>query len=410
MKNIAALDVFLHLGGERIPAGRLALSGNRIAWQYNKAMLQRDLPVSPLTFPLTTETRLLPETPRYSSKRGLPGFIADALPDYWGNQLLESALQRAGLININALDRLAWQGNRAVGALEFEPSLEVVDENTAWSYKQLVEKTRSVLSGKPDELAQPLRLAGGSAGGAYPKYAVAINADQDIVVGPAIPSGYRPVLLKVPCGGDTQNRIEHVYALMAKRAGIEVPPTQLIESEEGAWFAIDRFDRYGEQFMLKRHQVTLAGLLDRDFERESASAEEAILACKRLTNNQTDAIELFRRIVFNYLGHNCDDHAKNFSFHMNEKGEWRLAPWYDGAWCLNDGGHAMSLGGSRISGRRERFHALAKKIGFRQSDEIIGSVVNVLSGWRELAAVHNVPNEKIDQVSSNINSNISLLD
>lgn len=410
MQNLKSLLVYLNVAGRRELAGRLVLSGDQVAWQYSVELQNLGFKLSPFAHPLSSDTYLGPKVVGTTAMRGLPGFIADALPDYWGNRLLEHSLYQAGFTNINALDRLAWQGSRSIGALEFEPEIEEQASATSWGYRQLLLEARAVTRGSLGDVSQALARAGGGLGGAYPKYAAAISGDDQIIVGTEfIPEGYRPALLKVPVDSDVQNRIEHVYALMAKNAGINVPATQLIEAAGGAWFVIDRFDRYGENYLLKRHQSTLAGLLNREFDRELTSAEDALLACKELTLKQSNAIELLRRVVFNYLGHNCDDHAKNVSFHMNEAGEWVLAPWYDGAWCASDTGHAMTLGGSGIPGRKERFYALARKIGFKDIDAVINDVVTSLKGWRSHAEEQGVPGSNIELIQRHIDANLLLM-
>lgn len=411
MKNIEALDCFLNIEGNRIPAGRLVLSRGKVAWKYDPEIIHAGLQLSPLAQPLNSETQLLEQSVTANSKHGLPGFIADALPDHWGNKILEAELQAQGLQVINPLDRLAWQGKRAIGALEFEPTHGLPnDETNAWTFRQLKDQAAGVMEGRIDQLHSAINKAGGTAGGAYPKVAALLNADNEVMLGIGqCPLGYRPVILKIPTQNSQYARVEHSYAEMAREAGINVPKTTLIEREGLAWFAIDRFDRLGDGFTLKRHQITLAGLLDREFDRQATTAEEALAACKQTTLQHADSVELFRRIVFNYLGHNCDDHAKNFSFQMDGKGEWRLSPWYDGGWCLNTGGHAMSIDSWQIAGPKERYLRLAKRAGIRNAEGVIGEVSAALALWPKIAKRNGISTEKVNQIQQSITANLLLL-
>lgn len=407
MRKLTEIDVHLNLLGEVTPLCRLSLSPDgQLAWRYSTEILDSGLEVSPLTAPLNRDTHVIDIRTRLGLQ-GLPGFIADALPDRWGMRVMEVALAEAGLLDPSVCDRLAWQSDRAIGALEFQPSLDYINEETSWSLRQLQSSARNVAAGNSEVLSQAYKHAAGSAGGAYPKFSLAINDDGALTSTDTLSEGYRPVIIKVPVESDLQNRVEISYARMAEHTGIAVPRCELLEDEERGWFVIDRFDRTATNYAYKLHQCTLAGLLDMDIAEQAISAEMALAACRHLTQEQSDVVELYRRILFNYLAHNCDDHGKNFSFLMDGAGHWRLSPWYDGAYCKVNGGHAMRLGRLRVPTSRNRYLELARHAGIRKTDAelILEEIMATLNDWPKYAEQFGVSELNIFEINQVLQAN-----
>lgn len=408
MRRLNAIDAFINLEGRRVLLCRLTISPDgRLAWRYSPDIISTGLPISPLTAPLDGDTHVIEMRSR-PGLCGLPGFLADALPDRWGMAVMRQALQAAGLTDPTVCDMLAWQGSRAIGAIEFEPPMDLQGEETSWSLRALQRSAIAIIGGDVASLSAAYQHAAGSAGGAYPKFTVKMNEQGAIVDTDAEAPGYRPVIVKVPGESDVHNRVEFCYAEMARQAGMSVPRFELIVEGAHAWLAIDRFDRIGSRYHFKRHQLTIAGLLDEDMAHHAISAEIALGACRELTQEYDDVLELYRRIVFAYLGHNCDDHGKNISFLMDGAGVWRLAPWYDGAFCQVAVGHAMSLMNFRISGPRARYLGLAKKCGIRKTDaeEALDQVMAALGHWGALASRAGVPEARREEIQAHLLANM----
>jgi serine/threonine-protein kinase HipA len=405
---LSAMRIYLHLQGEHLEAGRLARSdeAGRLVFAWNTDFLSRGLSPSPLLYPLQTGTFRPAPAMLDDPRLGLPGFIADALPDYWGTQVMLRWFEQNALPEPNALQRLAWIGRHAVGALEFEPELADTAMQQAWSYRQLRDSARNIVAGRPQQIHAALRQHAGSAGGMFPKYLVRLDDNNHCHLDD---HGGQPYLLKVPDGRGDYARVEFCYAELARRAGINVPNTRLIIDADTAWFAIQRFDRTGTDYHDKLHQTTLAGLLDTDFRLASIDAELALNACLRVTGSMLDTTELYRRIIFNYLGHNCDDHGKNTSFLMNTQGQWTLAPWYDGAFSNVPDGHRMALLGCRLLPQRKHFVDLAKLFKIRQAADIIAQVQHALADWEYVAEANTVEGETRRRISKMLKSNVAAL-
>ncbi len=310
------LDVYCH--GRCV--GTLAqTSDKRIAFQYADDWRQDRFPISPFSLPLREDVFLPPEKSR-DRFRGLFGVFADSLPDAWGELLLDHHLSSMGIDpgSLTALDRLAYVGDSGMGALEYRPSSHADYDfgSLGLSYDMIAAECSKVLSSKPSDQLDTLYNLGGSSGGTRPKILLREEGKEWIIKFPA---------KKDPA---ISGKREYDYALCAKKCGITMTETQLVESSlcEG-YFKTERFDRKNGE---KIFTITFAGLLEADFRAPSCDYSAYMKLVRILTKDRVDDLEqIYRVMCFNVLTHNLDDHTKNFSFRYTDEAGWRLAPAYD---------------------------------------------------------------------------------
>lgn len=340
----------------------------------------------------------------------LHGVFADALPDGWGLLLMDRLFRLRGLHpeRLSPLDRLAHLGARTMGALTFHPCTDpepAADRSVPLHL--LAAAAEQVLRGRATELLPVLERAGGSPGGARPKVLVAVRGD-DMVHGTAVPPpGYSPWLLKFWAGPEQRDAgaIEHVYARLARHAGLEVPETRLFVAADGRrFFGVRRFDRDGDA---RLHVHTLAGLLDADFREPNLDYDMLLRVAMHLTRAQPDVRRAFRQLVFNVLAHNRDDHGKNFSFVMTRDGDWRLSPAYDLNFAEGPGGeHTMTVDGE---GRRPTWAHLLRlarraSIDEKAAREIVDEVRTALRRWPREARDADIEPATIRAISQRLDA------
>ena len=331
------------LWGEEV--GRLAWEDKRRCsyFTYNANFIKKGLNISPLVAP-TEETRALIPIWGEKSKiyQKLPAFVADSLPDSWGNQLFDLWRQQNHLSNseINPLDKLSFIGKRGMGALEFKPEFThklkggKINMTSLVNLASRVYKEREKARILPEEsiTMQSLLTVGTSAGGRQPKAILAINRKTGEIRSGQISGlkGYDYCLLKFGDSQYSSAELEMTYYELATKAGIRMMPSKLYTVDGNNHFITKRFDRDGEK---KLHTQTLAAISP-----EAESYEQLIQVCRKLQLPEADCQEVFRRMVFNILANNTDDHNKNFSFIMTEDGKWRLSPAYDMTYIIDAGG------------------------------------------------------------------------
>ena len=316
MRETSQLQVWY----EERKVGTLALtSDRRIAFEYDEVWLEEGFSISPFSLPLRKQVFV----PTKSYFHGLFGVFADSLPDAWGNILLNRMLKEKGIHTdeINMLDRLAIIGNTGMGALCYRPEKNISMQNSCLDLDYLAAECKKILASEYTQELDRLYQLGGTSGGARPKILTKIDGEE--------------WMIKFPAHMDGMNvgKMEYDYSLCARKCGITMSETYLFPSEicEG-YFGTRRFDRYvvdGEN--KKAHMLTAAALLDLDFEQPSLDYHSLMKLTKILTRDKKqDVEEMFRRMCFNVLAHNQDDHSKNFTYiyHENEK-QWRLSPAYD---------------------------------------------------------------------------------
>lgn len=406
--SVREMKVGLYFGHETVPVGRLAIRDRTIYFEYLPSFISKGIEMSPRILPLKSGVFSF----SYGLFEGLPGVFNDSLPDGWG-RLLFDRLMRSGGISpeaITPLDRLAYVGKQGMGALIYEPDFSVSERDETIDLNLLAEQARQVLAGSADEVLQELLVLNGSSAGARPKAMIGVDASrQHILHGVSgLSDGYEHWLVKFPNtqDGTDAGAIEYVYALMAQEAGIQVPPVHLFPANRGSgFFAVKRFDREGQK---RLHVHTASGLLHADFRMPSLDYEDLITLTGVLTRDVREAEKMFRLAVFNVLAHNRDDHAKNFSFLMDETGAWKLAPAYDLTFSSGPGGEqsTMVLG----EGRNPRIEHLTQlgleaKIPVTRIREIIDQTQTALRKWRLLSEEYGVLKSNIDLIGKKLTGN-----
>ena len=393
-------------------------------FEYDPAFEQSGLDLSPLQMPIGIHRPYSFGALGRDTFMGLPGLLADALPDAYGKALLDRWLATVGRSFANPVERLCYQGKRSMGALEFEPAQDAfLEQHTRIEIDALVQVAREALTQKEQlrsnldndrkEALLNIIKVGTSAGGQRAKAVIAYN-DQtgEVRSGQvAAPEGFRQWLLKLDGVtnqelGDPKHygRIEYAYYLMAREAGIEMMPCRLLEENGRAHFMTRRFDRTpaGE----KLHMQTLCGLAHYDYKLLRAySYEQAFQVMRQLRLPYIQAEELFRRMVFNVVARNQDDHTKNISFLMNQRGQWKLSPAYDVAWAYNPEGewtsqHQMSINGKWSDITRADVMAVAANMNIKRPAEIIEQVTNAVANWPQRAKETGIPNKVAKAIAS----------
>ena len=401
--------------------GRLSLDFRRGMpyFEYNRDWVENGLDVSPLNASIKRPQNLRPifgASEKIYQK--LPPFIADSLPDSWGNELFEQwrQQQKIRVGDITPLDKLAFIGKRAMGALEFEPetyrfsSVENLNLNSLIALAKRVYTERENAHVMPEESLdmQSLLAVGTSAGGRQPKAIVAINRETREIRSGQIEGlkNFDYCLLKFGTKERSTAELEMVYYEMATRAGISMMPCWLMAVEGEKHFVTKRFDRdHGR----KLHMQTLAALYP-----EADSYESLLWVCRKMRLSERDSEEIFRRLVFNVLANNTDDHNKNFSFLMDESGRWSLAPAYDMTYIFSVGGylpethHCLLVKGKYTDITLHDVLELAADNGIRKADTIIADVVEALRSFRTLAEKNGVQERWISAVETTLQHNLEM--
>lgn len=414
------LDVIeVVLWGRRIGAARWDDATHSAVYEYDPAMLKSGIEVSPLRLPLGPGQFRFPELVR-TGFRGLPGLLADSLPDSFGNAVIDRWLAGHGrdAASFSPIERLCYVGSRGMGALEFKPAIRRREEAVPIEISELVELAaviqaeresfRSELGAGDDEhraaLEDILRV-GSSAGGARAKAVVAWNPDTGELLSGQVgaPEGFEHWLLKFdgvlqrdreladPAGF---GKIEYGYHLMALSAGIAMSPSRLLHENGRSHFMTRRFDRgpQGE----KRHMQTLCALGHYDFQLAGAhSYEQALMAMQKLRLPVPQLTELFRRMLFNVLARNQDDHTKNIAFLMNKQGEWNLSPAYDLTFAYNPrgdwtGSHQMTIAGKRDGFTRDELLEVGRSFGVPKPAQVMEQVADAVRRWPTFAETAGV--------------------
>lgn len=386
---------------------------------YNPEFLKKGIDVSPIAAPIKSASAMFPlwgEESRIYQK--LPAFLADSLPDAWGNQLFELWRSQNHIPNaeITPLDKLSFIGKRGMGALEFLPEEKNIGRTDKIDIKSLCDVAERIFTEREKACILPeeaitmhsLLTVGTSAGGRQPKAILAINKKTGEIRSGQVGGlqGYDYYLLKFGDSRYSSAELEMTYYEMATAAGISMMPSELYDIEGNKHFITKRFDRIGEH---KLHTQTLAAISP-----ETDSYEGLLSVCRKLHLPESDCQEVFRRLVFNVLSNNTDDHTKNFSFIMDNDGNWRLSPAYDLTYVIDTGGYLPNTGHCMYI--RSKLHNIsyddilqfAKDNGIRRADAIIRSVVDSLRHFRTIADKNKVHDRWINAVESSINHHLDL--
>ena len=389
---VKRVTVFLELEeGVRLRVGRLARLERELLFEYDASFLGRRFELSPLKLPLRTGVF----TGDPTKFNGLMGVFDDSLPDGWGRLLIDRRALKAGIAReaLGPLDRLLLVGHRAMGALVYEPQVEL-EAPTVVELPRLEADAQAVLRGAtPDDLDQLVAL-GGSPQGARPKVLVQLGDDDTVVYGDdrARP-GCEAWMVKLRAPGDDPHAgtLEHAYLRLAAAAGLNVSPSKMLARtrRHPGYFAVKRFDREGAK---KLHLHTLAGLLAAPPAVTQLGYRDLLLATRELTRNEADVSEMFRRACFNVLAHNRDDHSRNFAFLMDARGAWRASPAYDLTFSQGPGGeHTLLVDTEGKNPGREHLERLAATAGIKRAARIIDEVRAGISTFPRVADDAGVP-------------------
>jgi serine/threonine-protein kinase HipA len=407
-------SAFINLWGERVGAIAWDADKGVANFEFEPGFLRKGWDISPLKMPVgTANGRIFSfhELRGNQTFKGLPGLLADVLPDRYGNTLINTWLARVGrpADSMNPVEMLCFIGQRGMGALEFEP-VEPKGKNTSTKLEvdSLVEISEAILSGRKDfhtdlskdeekGLLDILKI-GTSAGGARAKAVIAYNPKTgEVSSGQAeAPKGFTQWLIKFDGVHDAQfgtsrdyGRVEMAYHLMAVDCGIEMTECRLLEEHGRAHFMTRRFDRIPDQG--KVHVQTFCALQHFDFNNVgSYSYEQLFQTMRSLRLDYPQAEQMYRRMVFNVLARNCDDHTKNFAFTMDQQGQWALAPAYDvchayrpdSPWVSQQ---SLSVNGKRQGINRKDLLEVAKQMTIKKPGELIRQIESILKLWPDYA-------------------------
>ena len=419
----------VRLWGRVIGAVSLEDDQDYAAFQYDSDFAQSGIEISPLMMPLSDRIYTFPELPRVTFW-GLPGLLADSLPDRFGNALIDAWLATQGRTagDFNAVERLCYTGTRGMGALEFAPQTGPrLRQPKKIKIDSLVQLASDVLTrhgqfsgnladASREEALKDILRVGTSAGGARAKAVIAWNPKTNEIRSGQITAGKEFEYWILKFDGVSGNKdkeledpkgygvIEYAYYLMAKACGITMTECRLFEENERRHFMTKRFDRLpsGE----KLHMQSLCALAHFDYNQAGAySYEQALLTIRQL-NLPVDAVEeQFRRMVFNIVGRNQDDHVKNIAFLMDKEGHWSLAPAFDMTYSYNPSGawtatHQMTLNGKRDGFTMSDFRAAAKSANMKRgrAEAIVKEILSVVKRWPEFAAAAKLSDGLRDKI------------
>ena len=381
---------------------------------FEEQFLKNGWDVAPLWCSIHSPSALVPR--RGNTDRlyaGLPPFVADSLPNRWGNQVFEAWAKRNGINSrkLNPLDRLSFIGKRGMGALEFQPAQLLIGDDMPIPVAELYELALAIqeerqevwLKGEGNLLVDDLYRVGTSAGGKRAKAIIAINKEGDVRSGQAeLPEDYVYYILKFNDDKEFPfSEVEYAYYKMACTAGFSMMPSRLLTVEGKQHFLTERFDRkQGE----KQHMLTLAAM-----DPDASSYDDLFAVCRRLRLPDVQQRELFRRMTFNVLGCNVDDHSKNFAFLMDKSGKWNLAPAYDMLFTVDLDGpkylnrHSLPIGIKTHDIGIGDLRHFAEENDILKADGIIDEVRESLSKWEIYAREAGVPEKWTNRIAEELN-------
>jgi len=392
------------------------LQDGQVIFEYDPAFRRSGLEISPVHLPLTARgPQTFGELARLEAFQGLPGVLADALPDRFGNAIIAKYFARRGQPDdaMSPVQKLLYVGDRAMGALSFRPALE------EWGYLEaealelglLVEQARKVISGQVEIVLPEIMQLGASAGGARAKAIILYNRGTNEVRSAFAPPrpGDEHWLIKFDGVGELDapdpepqpyNRVEFAYNRMAREAGLDLPRVELLRERGLAHFLTRRFDRQGQR---RLHMHTLGGMEHMDYNQPGLFSYEQFMRLVLGLGLGAPALEqAFLRVCFNILAVNQDDHVKNIGFLMDEQGRWFLSPAYDLTFARGRGytrQHQMSLAGKRDGFEAADLLGLAASFDLgRRGRELIQQVGAALERWPEEAEAAGVPRDRVEQI------------
>lgn len=404
-------------------------------FEYDPNFKKLNWDLAPLKMPIASTRKVIsfPELRRdknaeFDTFKGLPGLLADMLPDKYGNQLINMWLAQQGRPqdSMNPVEMLCFIGTRGMGALEIEPP--IIKENKrpfSIEINSLVDIAQKMLSNRvafstnlqrdEEKAVMDILKIGTSAGGARPKAVIAYNEKTGEVKSgqTKAPNGFEHWLIKLDGISDVQlgaskgyGRVEMAYYNMAKACGIDMMQSQLLEENGRAHFMTKRFDREGGE--IKHHIQTFCAIKHFDFNQvNSFSYEQLFQTLRELKLDYQDTEQMFRRMVFNVIAQNCDDHTKNFSFRLKKEGKWELSPAYDICYAYRPDNrwisqHALSMNGKRKDITKEDLLSVESTIKTKKAVSIINEISETVSQWKKFADEVNVFPELRDRIDKTL--------
>ncbi len=416
------LQVIYDGWGERWPLGTLADTGRDIMFEYSPQAVERGLQLSPMHQPLPRAGAAAVSYKGEAHSYGLPGFIADALPDGWGMLLMDRALRKLGRNprEVSVLERLAMVGERAMGALSFEPSDEDILPAEKLQLKELAKEVIALQADensgadKADAQLRHLMQLGGSPQGARPKVLVDFNARTgQLSSGMPLTGSATPWLMKFPAESEHREvcAVEELYARVARHGGIDMPRSRFFDlGAKYSAFGVERFDRVVKDKQIIRVPImSMSAYLQADHRLPSLDYETILLATLRITGDQREVVKALERCIFNVIMHNRDDHSRNFAFRMDEQGMWKLFPAFDLTYSFGPGGeHSTSVAGHGKHITRAQLLQVAKAGGIsvqvanRCVNEWLSSAQGMAKLLKELPIRRTTLNDLMKSMASRI--------
>ncbi len=405
-------------------------------FQYDSKFIEKGWDLSPIKMPITQGSRIysFPEIRKGRNEtedtfKGLPGLLSDALPDKYGNKLINIWLSQQGRSenSMNPVEKLCFIGTRGMGAIEFEPSqIKAGIKTFSLELNSLVEVARKILNEREEFLTNldeneektmmEILKIGTSAGGARPKAVIGYNPKtKEIRSGQGnVPKGFEHWLLKLDGVSGEQfgessgwGRVEYAYYLMAIDSGIEISECQLLQENGRAHFMTKRFDR---QENIKHHIQSLCGIQHYDFNDMYGYSYEQVFQTMRLLQlTHPEAEQMFRRMVFNVLATNYDDHTKNFSFILKKDEKWRLAPAYDLCFSFDPNNHwvnkqTLSVNGKRLDINKNDLMTIARDNNIKKGEKIIDEINSTIKSWNNYAEQAQLRNDLKERIHNSLNT------
>lgn len=419
-------SIEVYLWGKFVGVTALDPSLGYYVFAYDKNFAKTGIEISPLHMPLnaTEAVFIFTDLPTATYKR-LPAVLADTLPDDFGNALIDRYMADNGIAHpqITPLDRLAYMGNRAMGALEFKPAHGPKNTKpTAIELNNLVLEARKAVKGNikgdyhTDAALRSIIDVGTSAGGARAKAVIAWNAKTNAIQSGQVDAeaGFEHWLLKLDGMGQDRElgssehygRIEYAYYLMATAAGIHMSESRLLEENGRAHFMTKRFDREGRH--QKHHIQTLCAMNHLDYKKKGTNSYEQLLITLNQLNLPHQAyLEAFRRMIFNIMAKNCDDHTKNFSFLLKEGTQWELSPAYDITFAHNPESewthqHLMSVNGKFKNITIDDILSVANQFDVSGVKSVIAEVSDAIRTWPTFAKNAGIPTADIKRIQRSL--------
>ncbi|MFT5070732.1 MAG: serine/threonine-protein kinase HipA [Chitinophagales bacterium] len=426
---------FVKIWGQTVGAVAWDEEQGLASFEYEPQFKSNNIDLAPIKMPIHSNQGIFsfPElrsskNSEYDTFKGLPGLLADVLPDKYGNQLINIWLAQNGRPenSMNPIEQLCFIGTRGMGALEFEPTqLKSAKKSFPVEINNLVDIAQRILNKRAsfethlneDEQQAVMEILkiGTSAGGARPKAIIAYNKKTGQIRSGQTnsPKGFEHWLIKLDGVSDAQfgeskgyGRIEMAYYNMAKDCGVNMMESELLKENGRAHFMTKRFDR--EKGSIKHHIQTFCAIQHYDFnEVRSYSYEQLFQTMRLLRLPYPDAEQMYRRMVFNVIARNCDDHTKNFAFRLKEGGEWELSPAYDichayrpdSIWVSQ---HALSINGKRKGIEKEDLINFAKAMNIKKSANIIAEINTTVQNWNTYADGVKVNKKQRDSIKETL--------